>query len=341
MRLDQMAKRPGAAPARSVTSDAAPRLRDGRPDPLAELARLIAHDETFTAIVSNDKRSGRRVEHRVRRDERPASGRAREDIPSDQDWDGEEDSQLVASRITEPSNEPHDPYEYGDGDEPDYSDGLPDRRRWLRMSAAVVGLALLGSASAFAYWAWFDRPASIEEARAIGSSTAPEKLQSNGGAGGGTVSGEEKTADAQAAVPQALPPVVVPSGPAPAQVAALTPATAPTDSAAAAESQLSPSNETAPAPTPVTATEPTAGNKYIVQLSSQRSEAAAQATSRGLQTKYADLFGGLAPFIRRSDLRDKGVYYRVLIGPFAAFGEANQLCGSLKKSGGDCVVQKN
>jgi hypothetical protein len=78
-----------------------------------------------------------------------------------------------------------------------------------------------------------------------------------------------------------------------------------------------------------------------VQLSSQRSEAAAQATSRGLQTKYADLFGGLAPFIRRSDLRDKGVYYRVLIGPFAAFGEANQLCGSLKKSGGDCVVQKN
>jgi cell division septation protein DedD len=121
----------------------------------------------------------------------------------------------------------------------------------------------------------------------------------------------------------------------------LTPATAPTDSAAAAESQLSPSNETAPAPTPVTATEPTAGNKYIVQLSSQRSEAAAQATSRGLQTKYADLFGGLAPFIRRSDLRDKGVYYRVLIGPFAAFGEANQLCGSLKKSGGDCVVQKN
>ena len=69
--------------------------------------------------------------------------------------------------------------------------------------------------------------------------------------------------------------------------------------------------------------------------------AAAQTTSRGLQTKYAELFGGLQPFIRRSDLRDRGVYYRVLIGPFAAFGEANQLCGSLKKSGGDCVVQRN
>jgi cell division septation protein DedD len=363
MRLDQMAKRPGAALARSEASDAAPHLRDGQParDPLAQLARLIARDETFAAIVRNNNRSEWRAEFPLRRDERPASARAREDIPSNQDWGGAEDSQSVASEAAEgPSGEPHDPYEYGDCDEPDYSNGLPDQRRWLRVSATIVGLALLGSASAFAYRAWFDGRVSIEEARAIDSSTAREKLmpssqqadsrsderlraQSSVGAGGGTVSGEEKPADAQSAVPQALPSISVPSNGAPAQMAALTSGPAPPDSTAAPQNQPPSANDVAANPTTVSATEPSAGAgyKYIVQLSSQRSEAAAQATSRGLQTKYADLFGALQPFIRRSDLRDRGVYYRVLIGPFAAIGEANQLCGSLKKSGGDCVVQRN
>jgi cell division septation protein DedD len=349
MRRDQIPKRPGAGPVQSVSADAAPRLR-GTPasDPLAQLARMIAQDETFTAIVRDNNRSQRRVEFGVRRDERPASGRAREDIPSTQDWDGDE----VAADVAEgPSDESHDPYEYGAYDEPDDADGLPARGRWLRVSAAILGLALFGSASAFAYRAWFDGRGGIGEARVIASSTAPEKLtppvqqeasrsdeqlraQANAG-GGATVPGDDKPADAQAAVTQTLPPVVVPS----AQMAALTSGPAPADSPAAAENQPPPPNE-APAPTAAPATEASAG-KYIVQLSSQRSEAAAQATSRGLQTKYAELFGGLAPFIRRSDLRDRGVYYRVLIGPFAAFGEANQLCGGLKKSGGDCVVQKN
>jgi cell division septation protein DedD len=169
------------------------------------------------------------------------------------------------------------------------------------------------------------------------------RAQSSVGAGGGTVSGEEKPADAQSAVPQALPSISVPSNGAPAQMAALTSGPAPPDSTAAPQNQPPSANDVAANPTTVSATEPSAGAgyKYIVQLSSQRSEAAAQATSRGLQTKYADLFGALQPFIRRSDLRDRGVYYRVLIGPFAAIGEANQLCGSLKKSGGDCVVQRN
>jgi hypothetical protein len=78
-----------------------------------------------------------------------------------------------------------------------------------------------------------------------------------------------------------------------------------------------------------------------VQLSSQRSEGAAQATSQALQTKYANMLGDRQPFIRRSDLGDRGVYYRVQVGPFATIGEANQFCGSLKKAGADCVVQKN
>jgi cell division septation protein DedD len=310
MRIDQMTKGPGGQPATR--------------DPLAQLAELIAQDETFAAIVRDNGRSKQRLDYPLRGDEPTLSGRAGADIPPNQDWDGDPDQ--------------------GDCDEPDDSDRLPDRRSWLRMAAAIFGLALLGSASALAYWAWFDERVSMEEARPIAASTAPEKITpTSQQEAGRTVSGEEKPTDPQPAAPPALPPISLPSGGAPAQLAALPPAAAPPDSTAAVQNQPPPANEAAPNPTAVTATEPSVGNgsKYVVQLSSQRSEAAAQATSHGLQTKYAGLFGSLQPFIRRSDLRDKGVYYRVLIGPFPAFGEANQLCGSLKKSGGDCVVQRN
>jgi len=80
---------------------------------------------------------------------------------------------------------------------------------------------------------------------------------------------------------------------------------------------------------------------YVVQLSSQRSEKAAQTTSRALQIKYPTIFDDRRPFIRRSDLGDKGVFYRAQVGPFTALKEANQFCGRLKKAGGQCVVQKN
>jgi hypothetical protein len=53
------------------------------------------------------------------------------------------------------------------------------------------------------------------------------------------------------------------------------------------------------------------------------------------------VFGSRQPFVRRSDLGDRGVFYRAQVGPFPTFGEANQFCGSLKKAGGECIVQKN
>jgi hypothetical protein len=64
-------------------------------------------------------------------------------------------------------------------------------------------------------------------------------------------------------------------------------------------------------------------------------------TVRALQVKYQKIFGERQPFIRRSDLRERGVYFRALVGPFATIAEANQFCGNLKKAGGECVVQKN
>jgi hypothetical protein len=83
------------------------------------------------------------------------------------------------------------------------------------------------------------------------------------------------------------------------------------------------------------------GGSYVVQVSSQRSEADAQASFKALQGKFPSVLGSRAPLIKRADLGDKGVYYRAMVGPFASSEEAAQVCGNLKTAGGQCVVQKN
>jgi cell division protein FtsN len=79
---------------------------------------------------------------------------------------------------------------------------------------------------------------------------------------------------------------------------------------------------------------------YVVQVSSQRSEADAQASYRGLQAKYSQLKSHQA-MIRRADLGAKGVYYRAMVGPFESGDEAVQFCNGLKQAGGQCIILRN
>jgi SPOR domain len=101
------------------------------------------------------------------------------------------------------------------------------------------------------------------------------------------------------------------------------------------------------APTRVAATNPTQtvpatnGSGYLVQVSSQKNEADAQASFRALQGKFPNVLGSRSPVIKRADLGEKGVYYRAMVGPFGSPDEASQFCGSLKTAGGQCVVQRN
>jgi clan AA aspartic protease (TIGR02281 family) len=80
---------------------------------------------------------------------------------------------------------------------------------------------------------------------------------------------------------------------------------------------------------------------YVVQVSSQRSEADAHASFRSLQSKYPRVLGDREPIVRRADLSPKGIYYRALIGPFETAADADQFCSDLKGAGGQCIVQKN
>jgi hypothetical protein len=77
-----------------------------------------------------------------------------------------------------------------------------------------------------------------------------------------------------------------------------------------------------------------------VQLSSQRSEAEAQAAFRSLQGKYPNQLGSRQAVIRKVELGEKGTYYRAMVGPLVG-NEASELCSGLKAAGGQCLIQRN
>ncbi|HEV3397362.1 MAG TPA: SPOR domain-containing protein, partial [Xanthobacteraceae bacterium] len=124
--------------------------------------------------------------------------------------------------------------------EDDYADALPERKRGgLVLVAAVIGLALVGTAGAFGYWAWSTGPQG--EPRLIKADTAPNKIvpatqgadnagnkriydRFAGDQGAGTermVSREEAPVDVKSAPPrQVYPSAGGVYGPAPGQPAA-------------------------------------------------------------------------------------------------------------------------
>lgn len=132
--------------------------------------------------------------------------------------------------------------------------------------------------------------------------------------------------------------------PTPRAPATQTPASAPVRAPAATgpTASLAPSNAPMSINPRAPSTPPpaTAGG-YVVQVSSQRSEADAQSSYRALQSKFPSVLGSRSANIKRADLGEKGTYYRAVLGPFSSAEDAAALCGNLKSAGGQCVVQRN
>ena len=83
----------------------------------------------------------------------------------------------------------------------------------------------------------------------------------------------------------------------------------------------------------------TAGG-YVVQLAARRSEDQAVSAFNELRSRYSVL-SSYRPNIQRADLGDRGVYYRVRVGPMANKTSADQLCDDLKAAGmSDCLVRR-
>jgi len=142
---------------------------------------------------------------------------------------------------------------------------------------------------------------------------------------------------------RAAPPVRHAAAPVPSNAPlSLSPdATDATAAAPAARAPMRTATVAALAQTASTRTAQPATGGYAVQVSSQRSEAEAQAAFRSLQAKYPNQLGGRQALIHKVELGAKGTYYRAMVGPFASANEANELCSGLKAAGGQCLIQRN
>jgi hypothetical protein len=96
----------------------------------------------------------------------------------------------------------------------------------------------------------------------------------------------------------------------------------------------------APAAAPP-ATRPAAnsGSGYVAVLSSQKTRMDALKAFADLQQKYSDALSGRVPDVQEADLGEKGVWYRVVVGPPGSREAANGVCSQLKTAGyGSCWV---
>jgi sporulation related protein len=150
-----------------------------------------------------------------------------------------------------------------------------------------------------------------------------------------TAEAEQDQASAQAAHP--APPVrqAAPAGGSSGPLS-LNPNAAPARAPAAA----APTRTASLPPAAASSASAGAAGSYV-QVSSQRSEAEAQAAFRGLQAKFPSQLGSRQAMVHKVDLGAKGTYYRAMVGPFATANEAAEMCSSLKAAGGQCLVQRN
>jgi len=152
--------------------------------------------------------------------------------------------------------------------------------------------------------------------------------------------------------PVAEPPTasVTPSAAAPAPAAAQPePPPAPAaDAAGAAAEQPAPAEVAAVAPEDpaaapgagaTAAPAPIAGG-FVMQVSSQRSKAEAEAALAALKQRHPELLGNLPAEVQEADLGDKGIYYRARVGSWASRAEAIEVCEALQAAGGSCFVTR-
>ncbi|WP_169194116.1 SPOR domain-containing protein [Devosia sp. MC1541] len=147
--------------------------------------------------------------------------------------------------------------------------------------------------------------------------------------------------------PGSVVPVVNASGAAVAGRTVAIPSVKPSDFASTAAAAIS-AAAAAPAPqdlaapaaaapvAAVPASAPASGGAYV-QLSSQRTEAAARESAQAIATRFGVLFGGANLEIQQVNLGERGIYYRVLV-PAASREAAVNVCTNVRAAGGDCLL---
>ncbi len=81
------------------------------------------------------------------------------------------------------------------------------------------------------------------------------------------------------------------------------------------------------------------GGTHVVQVGAFRSNDEAMAQWGRMEGKLGDYLSGKGPDVERADLGDRGIYYRLRVGPFSSSDDAKTYCAGLKDRGQDCLVK--
>jgi cell division protein FtsN len=316
-------------------------------DPLAELARLIGQNDPFGEF-------GRENARRAAAALSPVAAPPLAPKFGANDYFGG----------FEPDSYPQTNAELA-GEEGDfYEDVPPTKRRSVIMAiAAVIALAVIGTAGTILLGAVFGPTSSSTPPPVTKADTAPSKIVPAAASktpnklfgdrvpdhaqAEEIVSREEQPVDNQSITATSTAPTAAPVKQAPPLAASNPPAAANPQPQSPPAPRQAETRAAARAPTPTAsvagaaAKTPHPAGSYVVQVTSQRSEAGAQAAFRNLQAKYASQLGGRHALIHKVELGANGTYYRAMVGPFTSANEANELCSGLKAVGGHCIVQRN
>jgi hypothetical protein len=88
-----------------------------------------------------------------------------------------------------------------------------------------------------------------------------------------------------------------------------------------------------PPPAAAVATPGATSAGYVAVIASRQSHMDALKSMADIQQRYAGVLQGRASDVRQANLGDKGVWYRVVVGPPGSRDMANSVCGQLKSQG--------
>ncbi len=84
-----------------------------------------------------------------------------------------------------------------------------------------------------------------------------------------------------------------------------------------------------------------AAGDYFVQLASVKSDQSARNEWARLKKAHSELFDDMALDVQRADLGDRGIFYRIRIGPFPNRATAQDMCAQIKAAKLACLVKRD
>jgi len=138
-------------------------------------------------------------------------------------------------------------------------------------------------------------------------------------------------------LPRPVPTNMAPQSIAPATVAVVpqAPPAAPAPDPAPAVSAPPPQSAAVPTPAPGNRT-----NGYRLQIGAVKTPEIAKQELDRIKRQNGDIVGSLPVSVDRADLGQRGVFYRLHIGPITDASQAERLCAQLRQRGVGCILAK-